>query len=102
MEIRDRYPQGVRISALSRETGHDRRTIRDIVRAAAPRPADPPGRGRAPRLLAPYEEYIHQRLQEGCWNTAVAGARVPRGADHAEGLRGAVVAPGRARACRPV
>lgn len=66
MEIRDHYQQGVRISALSRETGHDRQTIRDIVRAAAPRSAEPP----AP-LLTPDAAYIRQRTQESCWNTAV-------------------------------
>ena len=71
MEIRDRFHQGTSISALSRETGHDRGTIRDIVHAAAPRPADPPGRAGRPRRLTPYAEYIRQRTQEGCWNTAV-------------------------------
>ena len=71
MEIRDRYQQGVRISALSRETGHDRQTIRDIVVAAAPRPAEPSAPARRLHLLARYEEYIRQRTQEGCWNTTV-------------------------------
>ena len=71
MEIRDRYQQGASLSAISRETGHDRATIRDIVHAAAPRPADPPARTNRPRLLAPYDEYIRQRAQEGCWNATV-------------------------------
>lgn len=44
MEIRDRYHQGASLSAIRRETGHDRGTIRDIVRASAPRPAEWPAR----------------------------------------------------------
>ena len=71
MEIRDRYPQGVRISALIRETGPHRQTIRAIVRTTAPRSAEPPAPARRPPLLALYAEDIRQRTQESCRNTAV-------------------------------
>ena len=59
LEIRDRFPHGMRVRAISRETGRDRQTIQQIVTAAAP------------RFLDPYTEYIRQRTQEGCWNSVV-------------------------------
>ena len=57
MEIRDRFQHGMRVSAIRRETGRDRQTIREIVTAAAP------------RFLDAYTEYIRQRTQEGCGNS---------------------------------
>lgn len=71
MEIRDQYQHGISISALSRETGHDRKTIHDIVTAAAPRMEGGAPRNPQLRLLTPYAEYIRQRIHEGCWNSAV-------------------------------
>ena len=59
LEIRDRFPHGMRVSALRRETGRDRKTIHEIVTAAAP------------RFLDAYTKYIRQRTQEGCWNSVV-------------------------------
>ena len=49
MEIRDRFPHGIRVSALRRETGRDRQTIQQMVTAATP------------RFLDPYTEYIRPR-----------------------------------------
>ncbi len=59
LEIRDRFPHGMRVRAIRRATGRDRKTIREIATAAAP------------RFLDPYTEYIRQRTQEGCGNRAV-------------------------------
>ena len=72
MEIRDRFQHGMSVSAIRRETGRDRKTIREIVTAAAPRADHGPARAPQPRFLDPYTEYIRQRTQEGCWNSVVA------------------------------
>jgi hypothetical protein len=56
LEIRDRLQPGARISAMRRDTGNDRATMRDRVHAPGPRPADAPARTARPRLLAPDDE----------------------------------------------
>lgn len=70
MEIRDQYRHGMSVSAISRETGRDRKTIRHLVTATDLRTPETPS-SRRPRLLAPYEEYIRQRTQEGGGNSSV-------------------------------
>ena len=71
MEIRDQFQHGMRVSAISRETGRDRKTIQQIVTAAAPRADHGPARAPQPRFLDAYTEYIRQRTEEGCWNSVV-------------------------------
>jgi len=63
--IRDQYRRGVTISDLARETGHDRKTIRSVVRG----PTVPP-RKRKPRAkkLDPFVPYLEMRIQEGVLN----------------------------------
>ena len=71
LEMRDRVQHGMRVSAIRRETGRDRQTIREIVTAAAPRADHGPARVPQPRFLEPYTEYIRQRTQDGCGNSVV-------------------------------
>ncbi len=54
MAVRDQYRPGMSISALSRETGRDRKTIHEIVTVPAPRAYHGPARVSQPRLLDPY------------------------------------------------
>ncbi|HNS53106.1 MAG TPA: IS21 family transposase [Anaerolineae bacterium] len=63
--IKDQYRRGVTISDLARETGHDRKTIRSVVRG----PTVPP-RKRKPRAkkLDPFVQYLEMRMQEGVLN----------------------------------
>lgn len=73
MALYDELKRGKSISQIHRETGYDRQTIRQVKRTGdAGLRADPSeipvGR---PHLLDPYKEYIRERVQEGCLNTAV-------------------------------
>ncbi|MCY0898545.1 MAG: hypothetical protein OWU33_06340 [Firmicutes bacterium] len=73
MALYDELKRGKSISPWHRETGYDRQTIRPGKQAGdAGFRADPSEvREARPRLLDPYKEYIRERVQEGCWNTAV-------------------------------
>ncbi len=69
LAIYDALQHGQSVSQIHRETGHDRKTIRD---AGDPRQrTSPPPASARPRLLEPYEQYIRERVQAGCVNTAV-------------------------------
>jgi transposase len=59
--IKDQYRRGVTISDIARETGHDRKTIRAIVKG----PTLPPRKrkGRA-KKLAPFVPYLEKRIEE--------------------------------------
>jgi transposase len=64
--IKELYQQGVAISDIARQTGHDRKTIRTALQKpllAAPKP-----RQRRPHLLDPYVPYLERRLAEGVFN----------------------------------
>jgi transposase len=63
--IKDQYRRGVPISDIARETGHDRKTIRAIVKG----PTIPPHKrkGRA-KKLDPFVPYLEKRIQEGVLN----------------------------------
>jgi transposase len=63
--IKDQYRRGVTISDLARETGHDRKTIRSVVRGPTI-----PLRKRKPRAkkLDPFVPYLEMRMQEGVLN----------------------------------
>jgi transposase len=66
--IRDLHRKGVSISEIARQTGHDRKTIRKIIKGElAPRPVR--RRRKQPTKLAPYEGYLKQRIGEGVLNT---------------------------------
>ena len=66
LEIRRLYAEGVSISELARRTGHDRKTIRRIVQAESP--AERPARRRRESKLAPFREYVLQRMELGVLN----------------------------------
>jgi transposase len=60
------HQQGHSHSAISRQTGLGRRTVRRYLRAGAfPERAVPPARS---TILAPYEPYLRVRWTEGCHN----------------------------------
>jgi transposase len=64
--VKDLYRQGLSISEIARRTGHDRKTVRAVLKGpvrAAPRPRQP----RA-RKLDPYAPYLEKRLGEGVLN----------------------------------
>ncbi|NMP22049.1 IS21 family transposase [Sulfobacillus harzensis] len=72
LAIYDALQDGQSVSHIHRETGHDRKTIRDIRDAGDPRQrTSPPPASARPRLLEPYEEYIRERVRAGCVNTAM-------------------------------
>ncbi|MDR7602509.1 MAG: hypothetical protein QN172_08645 [Armatimonadota bacterium] len=66
VDIRRLYAEGVSISELARRTGHDRKTIRRIVRIESP--AERPARGRRASKLAPFRDSILQRMEVGVLN----------------------------------
>lgn len=59
LDIHEAWSQGRSISEIARETGHDRKTIRRLLRQGGPRP-------RAPRQVAskldPFREYLVRRM----------------------------------------
>jgi transposase len=66
MQIRERYLKGASIAELARELKLNWRTVRRYAQAERcpeRRPAP-----RRPRLLTPYEPYLHRRWAEGCHN----------------------------------
>jgi transposase len=69
--IRDMYRKGISISAIARETGRDRKTIRKIIQVGLSGVGDSPARRRRKKgvKLAPFEGYLKQRLAEGVLNT---------------------------------
>jgi transposase len=69
--IRDMYRKGMGISAIARETGRDRKTIRKIIQAGLSGAGDQPARRRRKKglKLAPFEGYLKQRIAEGVLNT---------------------------------
>ncbi|PSR32265.1 MAG: transposase [Sulfobacillus benefaciens] len=72
LAIYDDLQRGKSISHIHRETGHDRQTVRDIRDAGDPRQqTSPPPSPVRTSLLDPYHQYIRERVQAGCVNTAV-------------------------------
>lgn len=64
--IKDLYRQGVSISEIARQTGHDRKTIRSAIQA--PLTVTPKARAPKARKLDPYVPYLQQRLALGVYN----------------------------------
>lgn len=69
--IRDMYRKGMSISAIARETGRDRKTIRKIIQGGQSGVGDQPAHRRRKKgvKLAPFEGYLKQRIAEGVLNT---------------------------------
>lgn len=64
--IKDLYRQGISISEIARQTGHDRKTVRSAVQA--PLRATPKLRVPKARKLDPYVPYLQERLALGVSN----------------------------------
>jgi transposase len=64
--IKELHRRGLAISEIARITGHDRKTIRAIVKG----PVSPPPLKRKPRAkkLGPYVAYLERRIDEGVVN----------------------------------
>src|SRR5258708_9358253 len=69
--IRDMHRKGMSISAIARQTGRDRKTIRKIIQTGLRGRGDQPARRRRKKgvKLAPFEGYLKQRIAEGVLNT---------------------------------
>jgi transposase len=63
--IKDQYRRGVAISDIARETGHDRKTIRAIVKGPTIPPQKRKGRT---KKLDPFVPYLEKRMEEGVLN----------------------------------
>ncbi len=60
--IHDLKRQGLTIAAIARATGHDRKTVRKYLQRGLETPVYGP-RAERPRLLAPFEDYLAQRVR---------------------------------------
>ena len=64
--IRQLHRNGVSISAIARQTGRDRKTIRKVIQA--PLTVTPTTRKRKVRKIDPYTDYLDQRIAAGVFN----------------------------------
>jgi transposase len=74
--IRELLRQGLSVSAVARQTGHDRKTIRKL--RDAPQHPPPQTRGPRPRLLDPYAPYLRQRVAAGVLNATKLFTEIQR------------------------
>ena len=65
--IREMYRKGVSISEIARQTGRDRKTLRQIVTAPHLAPSRHPRQAKACKI-DPYASYLQQRMAEGVFN----------------------------------
>jgi len=64
--IKDLYRKGVSISEIARRTGHDRKTVRAVLRKSLERSLV--RRKPKVRKIAPYVPYLERRIEEGVLN----------------------------------
>lgn len=69
-EIKELKREGLSIRAISRLTGHDRKTIGRFLLAPAGRPVYGPRPAPASKL-EPFKPYLKERLKAGVWNAQV-------------------------------
>ncbi len=74
--ILDLHRQGLSISAISREVGLDRKTIRRYLARGLEPPAYGPRQPR-PTLLDPFTGYLRERVNAGAGTPAVAPKTEP-------------------------
>ncbi|WXB93358.1 IS21 family transposase (plasmid) [Bacillus sp. FJAT-52991] len=67
--IRELKQKGWAISAIARETGFDRKTVRNYINAESSPQSKP--RAKRPSKLDPYKPYLLERIKEGTTNCAV-------------------------------
>ena len=65
--IREMYRKGVSISEIARQTGRDRKTIRQVVNASELAPRRHPRQAKACKIDA-YAPYLERRMAEGVFN----------------------------------
>jgi transposase len=68
--VRELGRRGVSVSEIARQTGRDRKTVRKVLEEAAPKlraKSSEPREGK----LAPFREYLLQRIDQGCVNGTV-------------------------------
>jgi len=70
IRVREMARQGVSLSEISRQTGHDRKTIRRVLSGEEPRLVRRPAKPRGSKL-DPFRDYLLARLDQGCTNGAV-------------------------------
>ena len=75
--IREMARQGVSISEISRRTGRDPKTIRRVLEETSPRTHRRIDRPRASKL-APFREYVLERIEQGCANGVVLLEEITR------------------------
>ena len=68
-EIQKLRREGLAISAISRLTGFDRKTIRKYLCGGGIPRYGP--RAPRPSKLDPFKEYLEERLRDGVWNAVV-------------------------------
>jgi transposase len=67
VQIRDLWRQGLSITAIAQRTGHDRKTIRKVIRSEGPLAYGP--RARRPSKLDSFKPYLEARMTQGVFNT---------------------------------
>ncbi|WP_198508452.1 hypothetical protein [Bacillus xiapuensis] len=67
--IRELKQKGWIISAFAKETGFDRKTVRNYINAESSPQSKP--RAQRPSKLDPYKTYLLERIKEGTTNCAV-------------------------------
>lgn len=70
VSIREMARQGVSVSEIARRTGRDRKSVRKVLAGLMPSVRGTTWKEGSGKL-APFREYLSQRIEEGCWNGAV-------------------------------
>jgi transposase len=70
IQIRELGRKGVSVSEIARRTGRDPKTVRKALRQESPQPRPPTWKGDGGKL-APYRDYLAQRVEQGCLNAVV-------------------------------
>ncbi len=65
--IKTMYRQGISISEIARQTGHDRKTVRKAIHGELLPKRQKPGQPRV-RKIDGYADYLQQRMAEGVYN----------------------------------
>ena len=77
IRIRELDRKGVSVSEIARLTGRDRKTVRKVLEEARPK-LQRQVTGRRESKLEPYRDYLLQRIDEGCLNSAVLLEEITR------------------------
>jgi transposase len=77
IRVRELARQGVSLSEIARQTGHDRKTIRKVLSGEEPRLVRRPAKPRGSKL-DPFRDYLLTRLEQGCSNGAVLLEEITR------------------------